>query len=185
MIIDEPFELAITPIAKVSCNGEFFEGTILVFQPPKPRMAQDLFKLRAQFNQINREVADMILKQSTEVPSAPTVEAGSPVEAVHEQYAEKGDNTDQAKREKLLEEIEGQYRQYLQIMGILKEVDLFKLTSDFGKMIVNYNLCKVKGKENQTALTSGLWSDSVAIHDRVRATVKYCCFFGLTSTFLP
>jgi hypothetical protein len=180
MIINDPLVIKVIEPFKASSQGGFFHVDALEFAPPKPKMARDLFKLKRYFNQISREVALFAMKASGEKPLS--LEAGEETKSLHEDYAD-----DSPKKDEKINGIKEAVNGFKQALTVT-DVDLFEMTNDFGKMVTAYHLCTVKGKaenseeERSALLTDSMWRDQVGIDDRVEAVIRYCCFFGLTSS---
>jgi hypothetical protein len=184
MIINEPFEMPINVPVKGSSSGDFFNATTFVFYPPKPRMAQDLFLMRKYFNQMTRDLTKLVMQEHKD--SIQTLQAGVEVKSLHEEFSEP-DNSDDAKKAAKLAEIEDRYNNFCQAIPMVETVDFFQFTKDFGRMISTNSLCSIKGLdslgvEKKAKMIESLWLNDVDIDDRIRATIRYCCFFVLTST---
>ena len=113
------------------------------------------------------------------------LKAAVPVEAIHTEYK---DGDPKAKEVKL-EEIEAEVKGFLGFLDICTEIDFYQMAADFGKMIVNNKRCVLKGKNSEGGeatemLNSDIWESKIHFKDRLNATIRYCCFFGLTSSSL-
>lgn len=194
MILDEPMEMAVSKKVRFSSGGGFAEADKLIFDPPKPSMARDLFKINRYFNKMQQEVAGVVskmagtdvsaLKEEVEVLK---LQAGGDVKSLHIEYAD----DDPAAKEAKLKEIEELITGFSQMFEMCAEVDFYKMTCDFGAMVVNNALCKLSGKPKDPAdgegevtapMTMSLWNDSIDYKDRLAAVLRYSCFFGLTSS---
>lgn len=188
MILDEPMEIKLATPAKFSVSGDFAKGTHLVFSPPRPDMSRETYKMIQWITKIQKQ--GMLLLASATNPDVdklrenppPKLEAGVEVKALHEKY----DDGKEENREEILKQIEEEFESVSNILGMCDDIDLFRMTTDFGRMIANSKTGKIKGEredgaEVATALTLTLWDQSVGIHDRVEAVLRYCCFFDLTS----
>jgi hypothetical protein len=186
MIIDEPVVMAIQPI-KVSCGGKFLDADKLVMSPPKPRMAKHVFKMRKYFTSIQKEG----LKSLTEMLDQETfkeqvqakqlqLEAGDKTKAIHEEFAD-----DSPDKEAKLAKIEATIEGLAHMITICEKVDLYQMTYDFGRLLLDNELCKLKGDgDDSPYLNSDIWEGQIQPQDRLDAAVRYCCFFGLTSSMI-
>lgn len=185
MILDENMEMEIIPI-KISYDGDFAEVTTLVFDHPLPTMAKSTFKMRQFFIKIQNESQKVIfsmeggaLKELVEEgrKQKEVLTAGEEVKALHEEYA---DGSPEAKEAKL-KEIEALIEGFMQMINMCEEVDFYKMTVVFGRLILDNKRCKLKRGEDLVPLTETIWEQQIVPTDRLKAAVRYCCFFGLTS----
>lgn len=188
MIIDENFEYIIGRSFKVSSKGNFFDAKTLEFLPPQPQMAREIFKLGEYFRAINKEAAVFLSSMSDsdaiKEAQAQRVSSGSAVEAIHQQYKD----GDEAAKEAKLQEIEDTISSTTQILNMCSGIDLYALVTDFGKMVIYSHKCFIKGgdagSEFSEPMTMSLWENNVDPKDRLAAAIRYCCFFGLTSSLI-
>lgn len=188
MIIDEPVVIGIEPL-KVSCTGigDFIKATELVMSPPSPRMAKDTFRMRKYFTQIQKEglrtITEMAGQESIQeqIESKQlSLEAMPESKAVHEEYAD--DNPD---KEEKIAKIESTIEGLNQMISICVDVDWYKMTQDFGKLLINNKRCTLRDSEgNTTAMNNAIWENEIPAQVRLDAAVRYCCFFGLTSSMI-
>jgi len=189
VILDELMEMPLKKTVKISCDGDFGQADTFHFKHPHPEMAKESFRMVRYFNQIQKEVVKAIastasmdeLKDRAEAEKA--LVAGGAVESIHEEYKD-GDAEGEAKKLKAIEE---HVKEYTEMIGLCDGVDLYKMTSDFGKMVINNKRCLLKGKgtegqEITAPLTPSLWEQQIDFKDRMAATIRYCCFFGLISS---
>lgn len=188
MILDESMKMKLGTPVKFSSSGDFAKGDTLIFEHPRPDMARDTYKMNQYFAQIQREgakaFAEMAGAKSQEMVDqvSAKLEAGTNITALHEEYK---DGDPEAKKVKL-QKIEEEFKGFSVILGMCGELDLYKMTTDFGKMIVSGDRCKVKGLNSEGTeaienLSFTLWDQVIDTQDRVEAMLRYCCFFGLTS----
>jgi hypothetical protein len=187
MILDEHLEMVVKRPFKVSSGGDFFQAKTLDLLPPTPRMARETFKMVRYFNSMNKEVATFAMGVAGEAAiqdaAAQKIEAGSPVASLHEEYKD----DDPAAREAKLQEIEKNIEFTTQMLSMCDGIDLYKMTTDFGKMVIGNNRCFIKcsedgGEEKTEVMTFSLWENDVDYKERLAITIRYCCFFGLTSS---
>lgn len=185
MILDENFEMKITPV-KVSHAGDFVMVDTLEFRPTSPKMAKAMFTMKRHFSRIQKEALASLTKimgtQELKDQQALSLEAGEPSKALHEQYAD----DDEAAREQKLKDIDIAIEEINHLIDMSTDVDLFKVTEDFSKMVIDNKRCLLKGKDAQgndftENMTASVWSQQIEPDDRVSITVRYCSFFGLTS----
>ena len=186
MILDEKLTVEISPI-KVSHGGNMVEVNELVFTHPTPSMAQATFKMRRHFTAIQKEgqkvlmamdsdVLRSLVAEGREISDAKKLQAGSVVEPMSKEYAVDSPEA----REKKLEEIKVMESGFMEMLDMC-DLDYFKMTVDFGNMIVKTKRCKLSCGDIEVPLTDLIWTSDIDPLDRLKAAVKYCCFFGLTS----
>ncbi|MCK5019861.1 MAG: hypothetical protein KAS32_22570 [Candidatus Peribacteraceae bacterium] len=188
MILDENVILTITPI-KVSCRalGDFIQALELVMAPPDPRMAKDVFRMRKYFTQIQVEGLKAITSMANQEDIQEEVqkkqlalEALPENKTIHEQYAD-----DAPDKEEKLTKIESTIEALNSMMALCVDVDFYKMTQDFGKLLINNKRCTLKDKEgNSEPLNLAIWENEIQPQERLDAAVRYCCFFGLTSSMI-
>ena len=193
MILDENLKVKISPITITDTSkGEKVQVDTLVFKNPTPMMAKDTFKMRTYFVKMQKESEKAILgNMSAEAAKEfialaqqhkETLQAGSPVEALHKDYSDDNEDFRDAKLKKIADMEEA----FMQMVDMCVDVNFFDMTTDFGKMILNNKRCFIQcnadgDSDKLEPLTQNVWVDQVDPLDRLKAAVKYCCFFGLTS----
>ena len=189
MILDEALEYDIIKPFKISSGGDFVQATKLELLPPTPQMARDTFKLNNYFSAMNKEVAafaaSMADTESIQEARAQQIVSGAPVESIHVVYKD----GDPAAKDSKLKEIEAEVKQIASYLSMCEKIDLYAMVTDFGKMVTYNRKCFVKalsdsGSEVSEPLTMGLWENNIEAKDRLQATIRYCCFFGLTSSMI-
>ena len=187
MILDENFDLEIKKAFKFSSKGDFLTAKMLEFLPPQPNMARETFKMGQYFSAMNKEVASFVssMTNTEAIKNAQEqkVLSGKAVEAIHEEYKD----GDKAEKERKLQEIEADIDLTTQMLNMCGNIDLYALVTDFGKMVVYAHRCFIKAvdddsKEKTEPMTMSLWENNVSAKDRLAAAIRYCCFFGLTSS---
>lgn len=193
MILDEPMEVGLSRPVKVSHAGDFVTVDTLVFEPPSPQMAREEDKMLRYFNSMQKEVAKFAADTAgpeamqeavaAKAEAAAAEAAGSEITALHKEYK---DGDPEAKAEKL-KQIEAETKAFLGFLDICTGVDFYQMSADFGKMVVNNKRCTLKGKNSEGAevkvvMTAHIWEQQMYRKDRLNATIRYCCFFGLTSS---
>ena len=188
-ILDEPIVVPISLI-QVSCKGDFIKTKSMRLEPPTPRMAKDTFRMKKYFTKIQKEGAKALLELADKeglIEQAKQqqleLKAGEDVKKLHEEYSD--DNKDD-KLAKIEESIGG----ITQILELCDGIDLYQMTADFGKLLFNNGRCKlledvaedVKGREQP--LDVSIWEQQIKAEDRLAAAIRYCCFFGLTSSMM-
>ena len=182
MILDENFEAKISPV-RISHAGDFAIVDTLEFRPPQPRMAKSMFLMRKYFTQIQKDALKAVASMQgvQEVAQQYTsLEAGEPVKATYEEYKD----GDPEARESKIKSIEDMISGFNQAVDMCDSVDLFQFTEDFGKMVITDKRCVLKLEEGMEPLTAGIWSQQIQPDDRLKLAIRYCCFFGLTSSTL-
>ena len=192
MILDDAMEAKLARPVKVSHAGDFITVDTLVFEPPGPQMAREEVQMTRYFNEMQKEGLLFAAATAGSEGMREAVEehqqqskAGVPIEAAHKEYAD-GSEEDRAAK---LEEIEKAVKSFSGLLDLCTGIDFYKMTLDFGKMIVNNKRCKLKGKNADGAdaeemLTTHIWEQQIYLKDRLALTIRYCCFFGLTSSSL-
>jgi len=188
MILDEKLDMVIIKPVRVSHGGGTVEATMLEMSPPLPTMASYTYKMNKYFGQLAKTgialAADLMGTEKIQEHQELKLEAGNPVVAVHEEYAD----DDDVAREKKIKAIEDEVKQFSGLIDICEKIDLFRFASDFGKMIVEGKRCKLKVKAEQgekdglVPMTLSIWQNDIDPRDRIAVAIKYCCFFGLTSS---
>ena len=188
MILDEKFDMPIARPVRISHGGGFVVADTFVFHPPQPKMAKAVFGMSRYFSEIQKEAAKFLseaMPQQVADQAKETLsqDAGTPVEALHEKYKD----NDPAAREAKLKDIEESIDAIKQVLGMCSGVDLYQMTLDFGKMISAHRRGHFKGKDKASQdatvdITLGMWESEVDYRDRLEATLRYCCFFDLTSS---
>ena len=183
MILDENMEMDIKVPFKVSSQGiTGVEAKTLIFLPPQPRMAKDTSMLVRYFKQIQREVAEFTIKtqglENIRGQAEAVLEAGNPVGALHEIYE---DGSPEA-REAILADINEAVDNFRQSIDVCTSVDDYQMTADFGMAMINNKRCMVSCGESKILLTRSIWENQVDFKERLEATIRYCCFFDLTSS---
>ena len=184
MILDEELELKLKSPFKVSSGGDKADASIIVLKPPYPAMAKDIFKIKKYFSIMQKEAAAFasnIHKEAIQ-EAAPVLGTGN-IESLHENY----DDSKEKNRDELLKEIEETTEGFLSLVDLCSDVDFYKMTVDFSKMVINNNRCYIKainvdGVEVKENMTITIWEQQVSTEDRLDAVIKYSCFFGLTSS---
>lgn len=189
MILDEPMRMEIKRSFQASFKGEFFDVKFLEFQHPTPEMARETFRMVSYFNAMNKEAASFAIgvagNEALQDVAKQNRVAGSPIVSLHKEFAD----DDSAAKEAKLKEIEESIETTMQILSMCDGVDLYKMTNDFGKMVIENNRCFAKlatdnDGEESIPMTLGLWEKYMDYKERLWATVRYCCFFGLTSSMI-
>lgn len=190
MIIDEPIVMSIPPM-QVSCGGDFIQVTSMEMTPPSPSMAKDTFKMRKYFTKIQKEGMQALsalagqdeLRQQVEEQKALELQAGDPVEKLHEEYA---DNAPDKKQK--LADLEKTVAGFSELIGLCEEVDLYQMTVDFRKLLISNTRCVLiqdpKDGQGREPLSAHVWENQIDPQDRLNAAVRYCCFFGLISNMI-
>ena len=190
MILDEPMEAKLSRPVKISHSGDFITVDTLIFEPPGPQMAREEDKMLRTFNKMQKEVAQFASDaagpdavQEAVEKREQNIQAGIPIEALHKEYKDGSPEERAAK----IEDIEKDIKAFSGFLDICTEIDFYQMAADFGKMIINNKRCKLKGKDKDSndveeMLTITIWEQSIFFKDRLALAIRYCCFFGLTSS---
>lgn len=200
MIIDEPMIMSISRPIKAIHKGSDIEVDTFKFLPPGPQMARGAAQMRKFFSQIQRgfmSFAAQTIGVET-IQEQAQLQPGSEIESLHETYSDdeddKVDDKDkdskkdktESPREAKLKQIELDVQSAVEAINVCPELDTYKMTAAFGKMMIANRRCSLKHSDDEVEgalvpLTSYLWESEIFLQDRLAATVRYCCFFGLTS----
>lgn len=188
-ILDDPIEVKITSIEKVSFNGDLHNCDTLMMYPPKPSSARLLYKIKGYFSKLQRETAKDFMGMAKQAERPLELEAGTEVASLHEKYSDDSPDLDKIKAD-----MEEQIEHTTQLFELGQDrIDVYQLTADFCKLLLTpcrggkNNLCKVmissddsSTEEKFVPLTNSIWETQITPEDRLSAVIRYCCFFGLT-----
>lgn len=188
MILDENLKMDIkTPVrvVPVGNGGEVVAADEFEFKRPTPQMARDTFGLVKYFTKMQRGISKFLAETTNieEAAEQAQLRAGSVVEAVHKEYADDNPEAREAKLKEIQESVDG----YHQMLNLCDDLDVYQMTADFGKMVVNNKRCVLRCKKGQESespvpLSTHIWEHQIEPKDRLDAVIRYCCFFGLTSS---
>ena len=185
MILDELLEVKIAPIT-ISHGGDRVKVDTLALKHPTPMMAKYTFKMRSYFVRMQKEAEKALLgalnPESLKEMQTIALQSGTEVKATHKEYAD----GDPESRESKLAEIAESEKHYMALTNSCVEVDFNAMINDFGTMLLDNKRCHIRCNEDGATedlepLTINIWSDLIDPQDRLEATIRYCCFFGLTS----
>lgn len=185
MILDETLEIKISPIT-ISHKGDNVKVDTLELNHPLPSMAKQTYKLRRFFVQMGNESQEILSKMGGDAlrelveegrKQKEALEAGKEVLALHEEYKE----DDPENRDAKLKDIDILVVGYMQMVNTCVDVDFYKMITIFGKLLLDNQLCVLKCGDSSQILTNHIWEQQIEPDDRLKATVRYCCFFGLIS----
>ena len=181
MIVDEtmvydllyPFEFS--PDGK----GELETAKQLRFIPPTPRV--DTTRLEQM---MTRGLRSILLEKEALLTDEDRESARSESESL-----ELGDNSlpplhlrykdedDDEKRKELINQLEKDVTGQEGILGMSESIDLAVFAETFGRLMTTGTKKQCFVGNSDTNLNLSMWNDSVMPKDRVRAALKYCCFF--------
>lgn len=176
-VLQYPFEF--TPDGK----GDFETATQLRFVPPTPRI--DTLGLAQMVQRGLRSIAleqqsflsdEAVAKQKEKSESLELGDNSLP--SLHIQY--KDSEGDEEKRKELIQVLEKEVAGQEAMLYMSDSIDLTHFASAFGRLMVSKKQCFIG--DSDTNLTPSIWADKVMPRDKVRAALRYCCFFGIISS---